>query len=763
MDNWGDPWADNADSKSPTKSAVTSPLPPTFAPAPPVLNGFLDDAGWGNDDDEFGDWSSPAPSKGLEEAAIVTTPDADANGASEHDGWAAAPDSQPDDHLEKPVSETSDSSTTIQIEDVENDTPTSPVHLQPDDESSARASTSASEASHVDATTESTRTSCEEENVAGKATVGEAQLEHVDPQDQTVDSDGAVVEKEIPSPTQSGVLNESSDIKDDDTVHTIKAQSENDTKPQQDDRISLQRAPTDTNVNAFVVDRSLLAQLFPPVHVEEIDEAPDDPIYSTSGRKAWYRLTRKQTLREYNHGNDDNNHVRVNWANSEIRTEVNKIVGRWAREDRISGTGPGARASFYWDTPVPVDFKLPSRHTRHQSAMPTPSAAPLSNRQSLPPLSTKASTAFDWSSPSNSAISPITLKHPAITKVQRQEGRAVSVDLTPRGPNQNSHARSLSTAHETPAVTSIIPPPMNNTSINSPDPWAGLDSFDAATTSKESNDSPVDEEEEDDWGEMVSTPTASTFSTTDPFPQAAARNNTTSSRATTPPAAVEAVTLHDQSPDTMHVSPKPIVRLRSTISPTSALFKSNAFIPLGAEQGPIGPGILKPTKRTASLTSEKQEEPVLAGNEQPTEPKALEDGRNINAINTFSSLEPDLIEPSNESSKDILEPALPSTPIDPPPTEPNADPWATADFSIFESTPPAPQPTPPPPPSSSQNPSSNAPKPFTRSSPPRNSTPPTLQPLTSATSSAQQRKAEEDAIIRDILEGLPDLRYMLRR
>lgn len=71
MDNWGDPWADNA--KSPTKDAVTSPLPPTFAPAPALLSGFLDDAGWGNEDESFGDWST-APAKEAEHAPPTDTP-----------------------------------------------------------------------------------------------------------------------------------------------------------------------------------------------------------------------------------------------------------------------------------------------------------------------------------------------------------------------------------------------------------------------------------------------------------------------------------------------------------------------------------------------------------------------------------------------------------------------------------------------------------------------------------------------------------------
>jgi hypothetical protein len=53
-------------------------------------------------------------------------------------------------------------------------------------------------------------------------------------------------------------------------------------------------------------------------------------------------------------------------------------------------------------------------------------------------------------------------------------------------------------------------------------------------------------------------------------------------------------------------------------------------------------------------------------------------------------------------------------------------------------------------------------KSFSRS-PPRDTTPPPLQPLTNATGSVQRRRVEEDQTIIDILSGLPDLSYMLRR
>ncbi|KAF2023009.1 hypothetical protein EK21DRAFT_21097, partial [Setomelanomma holmii] len=182
MDNWGDPWADNADkTKFPTKSEVTSPLPPTFAPAPALLNGILDDAGWGNDDDDFGDWSSAPAKEGADAAPaqpIITEPHAvhdplqptedaqwdlgaglDNHVAHDDGGWAEVNMEASKEH-EQVVSETSDSSTTIQTnEPTEASSTAVHIRLQPEDDSSARASTSPSETSHNDVPVESPRTS----------------------------------------------------------------------------------------------------------------------------------------------------------------------------------------------------------------------------------------------------------------------------------------------------------------------------------------------------------------------------------------------------------------------------------------------------------------------------------------------------------------------------------------------------------------------------------------------------------------------------
>jgi hypothetical protein len=233
-----------------------------------------------------------------------------------------------------------------------------------------------------------------------------------------------------------------------------------------------------------------------------------------------------------------------------------------------------------------------------------------------------------------------------------------------------------------------------------------------------------------------------------------------------------------------------IVRLRSTISPTSAIFGPKSYVPFHVEQGPIGPGILKPAKRPVAVTPEeskveipskpipeviqqdKVQVDVLPAHDAPDthdtkddtvhEVKAVEPPAHITEDDNFSAfasntLEPEPVRPSTPPSASVIR----DEPIDA---------WADADFSFFESastakalaatTRDASDPfsvlgTPPRPTSAA-----SSAKTFTRS-PPRNVTPPPIQPLTGATNSAQRRKNDEEQVIRNILAGLPDLSYML--
>ncbi|KAF3034526.1 hypothetical protein E8E12_006333 [Didymella heteroderae] len=822
MDHWGDPWADNANDKSPTKNAVTSPLPPAFNFAPVPVNGFLDDAGWGNnDDDGFGDWAASDTGNGAANIGVLGTPAAD--GAPGSAGWGTVTHGQSEDWpeivspmprpLEKVDSITSDSSTVAQLEEaasqiedeeeVEDSTPTPQAEI----ESSVRSSTSPSETSRTELPVESPRTSIEDFRAASKdegspetlpvaAEPSAASTDDV-PEFQPVGkglevSDvGASDDGQEPAALLTDTSNDPSQASPADAEETIDEDKQvskgMDASPQVE-------APSDAPSTAVSCDRAVLNQLFPldKETTKQLEEH-DDPIFSTSARKAWYRLTRKQTMREYNHGENDDNYVRVTWLNSTVRTEVNKVVGRWAREDRISGTGPGARASFYWDTAAPAEAKAPFGHLRTQSSVPATKTA-LPARQSLPPLGTNQSAAFGWSSsPSadpwkiespapRSTASPLAIKNPTVAKLQRQEGRAVSVDLTPRNLEQTVHKRTATVSHpapETKAVANLISPPITQPTAEPSDPWTSLDSNGTPLTSTgELADTPVDDD--DDWGEMVQTPTLPTPQQLDPFSQPPKATDTISPPPLREPSPPVVTPIQSESNEPMFASP--IVRLKSTISPTSALFKTNNFVPLHAEQGPIGPGLLKPANRDSRSKPEKKKLEINTS----AKPSQKNDHVAAQAVNANENGSNEILSfldasdpmPSPPGFEDVTVAPLQSakpTPVAGPatPVRASADSWADADFSFFESALPGAalqQPlqthdpsdplsffnAPAPP---SKRPASKS---FSRS-PPRDTTPPPLQPLTNATGSLQRRKAEEDQIIDDILRGLPDLSYMLRR
>jgi hypothetical protein len=820
MDHWGDPWADNANDKSPTKNAVTSPLPRAFSFAPVPFNGFVDDAGWGNnDDDGFGDWAtsdvgnvalrdkatSPAKNQVPGSAGwdTVTYEEREASGEK----WPENPLSTPR-NPENVDSEPSDSATVSQLDEaVSQDTVEEPTQPQLDVETSVRSSTSPSETSRNDLPVESPRTSIEDERSIAKDEVL---------QNEALVSTAALIVADTEAKSEVRTEEDSKDPADTentdnldehgagtgDVAEPTSSSADESNEPDIEQRPSSKSDATATvnapqaqiQSTAFICDRALLDELYPSSDSSNKQlDAHEDPIYSTSARKAWYRLTRKQTLREFNHGENDDNYVRVTWTNSHVRAEVNKVVARWAREDRISGTGPGARASFYWDTPAPIETKAPFGHSRTQSSLPTTKTA-LPARQSLPPLATDRPAAFDWSSsasgdpwklesPAQRPIStPLALKNPAVTKIQRQEGRAVSVDLTPRKPEQSLHKRTATVSHTTPettAVANLISPSISQSSAEASDSWADFSSFDTPSTSTAEAAGPSvdDDDDDDEWGEMVQTPTLPTSQQLDPFSKPSLINNTpplSSSPKLSPPEPVSA-----PAEPAEPMSAVPIVRLQSTISPTSALFKANTFVPLHAEQGPIGPDILKPANRSVRSTPDKKPKIDVPEVSSVEKIEAAVTTKNVEDSNDdFTAWA--IPEPASQPSKwedfrastpvngNSMSAAQPITPV-----QASADSWADADFSFLESAPPAIASQPPSQTQDLSDPfslfdtpvaTSTAPasKPFSRS-PPRELTPPPLQPLTGATSSVQRRKAEEDQTIIDILSGLPDLSYMLRQ
>ncbi|KAF1962388.1 hypothetical protein CC80DRAFT_487859 [Byssothecium circinans] len=836
--DWSDPWAadndpDDNDERLPTKPTVTS-----VAASVTLGLGNVWDSPWGsNEDDGFGGWTSDV-GKDASWGDVPNEKDAESHVRKTED---ALPESNTWDRIEEDIgehkeSETSDSATTIQPDEVPASVAIEPTDsLHPDDDLSTRASTSPSDISRNETATESPRTSFEEERAAGKTAAAEPESTvHLEEALRNTE----IEEAELEAKPKSNELEEADDFGDvgegavqDTTTDHAKVDPLEQSTPlsgssavekanaDESDAEAPSVPPLPTNVRPYTLDSELMSQLFPSTKdAVEPGEAPDDPIYSSSEtRKAWYRLTRKETLREYNSGLDYDTYIRVTWKTSHIRSEVNKVVSRWATEDRMAGRGPGARASFYWDTSAPKDQKT-QFHPRRKSTVSV--SNPIGQTTQL--ITSELPAAFNWSSAATEAgpwkdenarrsiSSPITPKHSVVAKLQREGGKRSSVDLTPRPLDPTSHKRnsssvsSLKETAPTRSISLILPPPPKPSMNGEVNPWTGLDALDTNTPSKPEpatfkSEPTAEEDDDEDWGEMVESPAVSSTQTPlADFSEPPTRDNTLSTPATTPKSIKSSpVPAHVVSSGSKHASP--IVRLKGAVSPTSALFKPNAFVPAGTEEGPIGPGILKPRNVSASSTPEKIRTPPrpvaqldevlgdgVAGSGSP-KMKSRAEPEDGDTDDNFSALESSTPEPLSEPPKSHTPSPAPA-PVSPPrPTQDPPPSWAdTADFSFFESSLPT---TSPPSASASASELAPAPEPavqqpdpsdpwsifetpapapappldpFTRP-PPRPLSPAAKQPLTGATNAAQRRKMEEDEVVRTIVGGLPDLGYMLRR
>jgi hypothetical protein len=914
MDHWGDPWADDdADAAPPKQEEVATSGKPAVSTTPVSLNSFLDDPQWGvNDDEGFVGWET---SIGDSDLAHPTLPDArvtDPNptlrvtklpAATElheeeenilfkagEDGWGNLAQSEEAlQEVDNVVSETSDSATTIQPDDGHPRTSTdvSDVpHL--DDGLSTRTSTTPSEVSHTEVPLiESPRTSFEDERITGTGLEVSAstheeegktedltessapQVERVENQEHEEDEFGDFEEdtQEESECDEEEELALGIALSPERDLVTVEPQTEPAAEPELEtteksgpkDSSASASASSPTGVLSWELDRPMIDQLFqPPNPSKELFDGASEPIATTSTRKAWYRLTRKSTMREYNTGIDDENYVRVTWANSHIKEEAKKIVHRWTTEDRNSGRGHSASASFYWDH---SPSNAPITHLRRKSII--AESSPLQPaKQNVPPLSSNVPAAFSWSSSPlavhgpwrqdspdlKQTSSPIIATPDALPKASTQTSCGVSVDLTRPTPVQPMYPRTptpVNPSNPPPATSSFKP-------SNESDPWANLSSLD---TSSLTEVAVTTNDDDDEWGEMVESPAVSNGIPMADFSQSSTPNATLPMPSTTPKSAKCSPF---QSQASRHASP--IVRLKGAVSPTSSAFRFNNFgpiIPDSTTVEPIGPNLLK--RATTNLTpvktvtktesaaqpqqitevqyrrsmSEKEEsvdftvcesstsqsqpseiaefaafEPLRARPEfstsdsftafesstpttaptpvlpltpalNPVQPTSLPSPSNISS-NTPSSTTPaqTTTDPwvSTMSASAPLA-SIPQTPIDPwfdtsssnltiPAPALVEDPWSNADFSFFESAAPAlPQAENPLSPSDSwsvfNTPVSAAALPQIEAPIPIPSQKLSI-PGGMVLNSEQKRRAEEEKVIREILEGLPDLGYMLR-
>ncbi|KAG0646618.1 hypothetical protein D0Z07_7502 [Hyphodiscus hymeniophilus] len=149
----------------------------------------------------------------------------------------------------------------------------------------------------------------------------------------------------------------------------------------------------------FTVDTTILEKFYsqaggdalqdvPTENVFIMDSIPYDSFHTLEERKTWYRVSRYGSMRKHNSGDDDN-YVRVTWPQSQIREQTLTTVGRWMEEDRISGRvvlGGGSKGSsiFGWNDPNAPAVPLASAFGAKQGRGPTPISSPADPTHEVP-------------------------------------------------------------------------------------------------------------------------------------------------------------------------------------------------------------------------------------------------------------------------------------------------------------------------------------------------------------------------------------------
>ena len=253
-----------------------------------------------------------------------------------------------------------------------------------------------------------------------------------------------------------------------------------------------QTKPTSPEI-PYPIDLSLLDNLFPSTPAMSIepelvpDIIIDDSFKTTSERKAWYHVSRSGSIRQHNSG-DVEDYVRIRWASSQVREQTLKIVRRWMEEDSIGGRvvlgrrlGMGGASMFNWDSeapPVEIGELLKKKSSTHSKQL----SGDVKNSE----------PAFGWSN--NLPASPPLEAMPA------------PAEALPEASSFNDIGQLVS---DTPVSLKLpMPPKVVPTTATSQTTSALPKTFAAPETSSNG----ADVEDDDDWGEMVSSPTAAASS-----------------------------------------------------------------------------------------------------------------------------------------------------------------------------------------------------------------------------------------------------------
>lgn len=510
-----------------------------------------------------------------------------------------------------------------------------------------------------------------------------------------------------------------------------------------------------------------------------------DSFSSVSERKTWYRISRPGSMRRHDLG-DDENYRRVTWPVSKMREETNKIVRRWMEEGSgghpsFGGGNSVKGGAFNWDTksePLSMDQIFGKRKSaqppkvasatvpRPLSLQPKSAAAHSRNLsggvKSLPPRSPGVSSlpcpspmsipgppkspAFGWSTMTDESGTPASSRPPS---------RAVRQSLEVTSSRFGSNTGVTTSIHEPESRPSLqLAPPSSAPSVGS--------------------NALVEEEDDDEWGEMVASPMGSSrpvsgifdtgvngsmaeLSTKDPSPPAPF-NDTDATLV-----AVASKLEHDEGPKMAHQEP-PI--------PSNDMWDFSAFdTTLAPSFSPVTPTVAAIPPTTTSKPEfdfdTPLQSPALSGPSRTSSPTSAfqlptpSTPSGPMASSTTSSpasfqLPPPPTPPVSTSSKHTPKSSISSQ----PPLEP-IRPISPAAFQLSK----------PPSPKHSNRPSLSLgrPSPLQHVITPKASSPKPMSPTVHSATMPPPAKSvsfaqpdEESAAVARIVGALPDLSYMLR-
>lgn len=416
-----------------------------------------------------------------------------------------------------------------------------------------------------------------------------------------------------------------------------------------------------------------------PVDVDRLDDLPDlvvepsanedkhmasevsdriisDSFETVEERKAWYRISRYGSMRKHNSGDDENYHGVV-WSSSQLHGETIKVVRRWMEEDSFSGRptfgGSKRMGVFNWDSKAaPVDMDkifgprpsaAPSRSSSIALQSHTPRSSTDSGLNSFEQQRVFSSPPAETSSPTSSPAASFGWNSPAPSSPPAKPPyMAFRFPAPPKAPTPLSLPPLVPSAPQ--ADKAVSPVPLAE---------SGEGAF---------------EDDDDDWGEMVSSPTHVLDSG---FPELSA----------------------------------PLTELTNTVSGPMGHRNSNSLAgkPAGSDRSP--------------LVSDREQAPQAVPNARPA---------------------------SAAASK-----------------APMVDAWASADFSLFETSLPAADARPPPA-DTSETVFTKPPVAQRVNTSPSRAVPATPTNVVLGPVIAPKVEEEQERLVRSIIQNLPDLSYMVR-